>query len=103
MNAIIEIGYCGHPAFPYACIQLEKATKLIPSYFQEKYHPYIYGTLGNKKTQLVCLYFVYRPKKNAYRTDIMDNDKKAYALAPTYGDGSTDFHHHMISVVLFSF
>ena len=24
-----EIGYCGHPKFPYAHIQLEQATKLI--------------------------------------------------------------------------
>ena len=30
-----EIGYCSHPTFPYAHIQLEKATKLILSYFQE--------------------------------------------------------------------
>ena len=28
-----EIGYCGHPAFPYAHIQLDQATKLILSHF----------------------------------------------------------------------
>ena len=30
-----EIGYCGHPAFPYAHIQLEQATNLIILIFQE--------------------------------------------------------------------
>ena len=40
--------------------------------------------------------------KNAYRTDLTNNDQKAYEFAPTYGDGSTDFHRHMISVVVFS-
>ena len=30
-----EIGYCGHPYLPYSHIQLEQATKLIPSHFQE--------------------------------------------------------------------
>ena len=28
-----EIGYCGHHIFPYAHIQLEQATNLIPSHF----------------------------------------------------------------------
>ena len=36
-----EIGYCGHPDFPYAHIQLEQATKWILSHFQEEDHPYI--------------------------------------------------------------
>ena len=52
-----EIGYCGHPAFPYANIQLEKSTKLILSHFQKEDHPFIYDTLNNKNTPLVCLYF----------------------------------------------
>ena len=30
-----EIGYCGHPKFSYTHIQLEKATNLILSDFQE--------------------------------------------------------------------
>ena len=30
-----KIGYCVHTDFPYARIQIEQATKLIPSYFQE--------------------------------------------------------------------
>ena len=60
-----EIGYCGHPDFPYAYIQLEQVIKLILSHFQQEDHPFIYDTLVNKKTKLVCLYLVYRPKKNA--------------------------------------
>ena len=35
--------------------------------------------------------------------DIMNDDKKAYVFAPTYGYGSTAFHRHIISVVLFSY
>ena len=53
-----EIGYCAHPTFPYAHIQLKQATKLILPHFQEEYHPLIHDTLNNKNTQLVCLYFV---------------------------------------------
>ena len=30
-----EIGYCGHPNFPYANIQFKKFTNLIFSHFQE--------------------------------------------------------------------
>ena len=33
----------------------------------------------------------------------MNDDKKAYAFAPKYGDGSTAFHCHMISVFLFNY
>ena len=55
----------------------------------------------NKKTQLVSLYFVYRPKKNAPITDITNDDEKVYTFAPTYGDESTGYHCHMISVVVF--
>ena len=95
------IGYCGHPAFPYAHIQLEKSTKLIPSHFQEEYHTFIHNTLNNKKTQLVCLYYFYKPRKNASRTDITKYDQKDDAFAPKYGDGSTYFHLHMIAVVVF--
>ena len=50
----LEIGYCGHPALFYAHIQLEQATKLILSHFQEEKRPLIYYTLNNKNTQLVC-------------------------------------------------
>ena len=32
--------------------------------------------------------------------DITDDDQKSYAFAPTYGDESTAFHLHMISVVV---
>ena len=48
-------------------------------------------------------YFVYIPKKNAYRTDLTNDDQKAYVFAPTYGDGSTAFRRHMISVFVFSY
>ena len=40
-----EIGYCGHPVFPYAHIQLEQATKLILLHFQEEDHSFIHVIL----------------------------------------------------------
>ena len=52
-----EIGYCGHPNFPYENIQFKKATTLILSHFQEEDHPFIRDTLKNKKTQLVSNLF----------------------------------------------
>ena len=102
MITFFEIGYCGHPEFLYAHIQLEKSTKLLLSNFQEEDHPLIYDTLNNKKTQLVCLYIFYRPNKNASITDITNDYLTYYRFAPTYGYRSTDFHCHMISVVVFS-
>ena len=59
-----EIGYCGHPKFPYAHTQLKQATNLIMSYFQEEDHSLNHNTLKNRKTNLVSLYFDYRHKKN---------------------------------------
>ena len=50
---------------------------------------------------MVCLYIFHRPKKNGPITDITNDDQKYYAFEPAYGEGSTDFHHHMISVVVF--
>ena len=91
----------GHPNFPYANILFKQATNSILSLFQEEYHPFIHDTL-KKKTQLVYLYFVYRPKKNTPRTDITNDDEKAYIFAPAYGDESTGYHCHMISDVVFS-
>ena len=91
-----EIRYCGHPAFPYAHIQLEQATKLILSHFQEEYHLFVYDNLNNKDTQLVCLYFVYRPKKNVSITDLTNDDQKYFVFAPIYGDESNAFHSHML-------
>ena len=101
MITVFEIGYCGHLKCPYAYIQLKLATRLIILHLKEEYHPFIYDTISNKKKQLDCLYFVYRPKKNAYRTDLTNDDQKAYAFVPTHGDGYTSFHRHMISVVVF--
>ena len=98
-----EIGYCGHPTLPYALIKLGKAPKLIISHSQDKYHPLIYDTFKNKKTQLVSSYFVYRPKKNASRTDPTNDYQKSYTFASTYRDGSTAFQCHMIYVVVFSY
>ena len=54
-----------------------------------------------KKTQLVSFYFFHRNKKYASITDIINDDQNAYAFAPSYGDGSTAFHRHMISVDVF--
>ena len=48
-------------------------------------------------------YFFYIRKKNASRTDITNVYQKYFAFAPTYGDESTAFHRHMISVVVFSY
>ena len=50
---------------------------------------------------MVTLYFPYRPKKNAPRTYITNDYEKAYTFAPTYGDESTGYNRHMISVVVF--
>ena len=50
----------------------------------------------------MLIYYVYRPKKNASRTDITDDDQKAYVFASTNEDMFTDFQCHMISVVVFS-
>ena len=80
-----EIGYCGHPNFPYTNIQLKQAIGLILSHFQEDYHSFINDTF-RKKTQLVSLYYFYKPKKNTSRTDITDYYEKAYNYGPTYGD-----------------
>ena len=51
--------------------------------------------------KIFLIIFVYRPKKNAHRTDTTNDDKKAYTFAQTYGDESTGYHSHMISVVVF--
>ena len=61
----------------------------------------INDTLRNKKTQLVSLYYVYKPKKNVSRMDITNYDEKAYKYVPTYVDESTGHHLHMISGVVF--
>ena len=50
---------------------------------------------------MVSLYFVYKPKKNAPRTDITNDDQDAYKYGQTYGDEPTSYHHNMISIVVF--
>ena len=99
--SFLEIGYFGHPNFPYTNIQLEQASDLIPSHFQKEYHSFIHDTLKNKKTQLVYLYCVYKPKKNASIRDITDYDEMAYKYVPTCVDESTGYHCRIISVVVF--
>ena len=97
---IFSIEYCCHPTFPYAHIQLDQANKLLILHDQEQDHAFIYDTLNNEITQLVFLYFVYRLKEKSSRTDITNDDQKAFAFAPTYGYGSTALHHPMISGVV---
>ena len=50
---------------------------------------------------MASLYFIYRPKKNASRSDKTNDIQITYEFAPTYGDKSTAFHYHMIPVVVF--
>ena len=55
----------------------------------------------HSKLKRHIFYIFYRPNKNASRTVITDNDEKEYTFVPIYGDESTAFHCHMISVVVF--
>ena len=96
-----ELGYCGHPQYPYSNIFLDQASDLILSHFQEEDHPLISDALRNKKIHLVLLYYVYKPKTNTSRTKNTDDDEKAYKFGPLYGGESTVFHRRMISVVVF--
>ena len=52
---------------------------------------------------MVLLYYVYKPKTNAYRTKNTNVDEQAYKFGPLYGGEYTGFHCHMISVVVFSY
>ena len=54
-----------------------------------------------KKTKLVYLYYFHKPKKNVSRTEMKNYDEKVYKYVPKYGDESTGYHRHMISVVVF--
>ena len=49
-------------------------------------HSFVIHSKKTKKTQLVYLYDVYKPNKNASRTDIANYDEIAYKFVPTYGD-----------------
>ena len=49
------------------------------------------------------LYYVYKPKTNASRTNNTNQDENAFKYGPLYGGESTSFHRHMISVVVFSY
>ena len=95
-----EMVYCGHPNSPYANIKLEQTTKLILSHFRENT---IYSFMIQSKTKRHNWFpFFYRPKKNASRTDIANNDQNTYAFAPTYGYESTAFTVILYQLLHFS-
>ena len=52
-----ELGYCGHPQYPYSNIFINQASDLILSHFQEEYHPFISDALIDQNIQLVSLYY----------------------------------------------
>ena len=95
-----EMGYCGPPNFSYTNIQLKQASDFLPSHFQKEDNSFINNKLKNKRTQLVYLYYVYKPNKNASITDITNSDEMAYKYVLTYGYESTIYHRHIISVVV---
>ena len=97
------LGYCGHPKYPHSKIFLDRSSDLILSHFKEEDHSYIKDALSNKKIQLVLLYYVYKPNTNASRTKYTNNYEQAYKFCPLFGDESTGFHLHLISVVVFSY
>ena len=98
-----ELGYCGHPNYTHTIFFLNQASDLILSHFKEEDHSFIKYTLRNKKIQLVLLYYVYKPQTNASRTKNRNDDEQAYKFCPLYGGESTNFHLHMISVVVLSY
>ena len=56
--SFFEIAHCGHPAIPYAHIQLEQARKLLILDLHEEYRPLIYDTLRKKKHNwFACILF----------------------------------------------
>ena len=50
---VFELGYCGHPHYPYSKIFLNQAIELILSHFKEEDHFLITDALRNEKIQLV--------------------------------------------------
>ena len=44
-----ELGYCGHPHYPYSKIFLDQASDLILLYFKEEDHPFISDALRDEK------------------------------------------------------
>ena len=75
-----EIGYCGHPALPYAHIQLEQSSKLIISHLRKMtIHSFMISSATKIHNWFAYIYF-YRPNKNAYITDLTNNDKKLMHL-----------------------
>ena len=97
-----ELVYCGHPQYPYSKIFLDQASDLKLSHFKEEDHSFIIDALRNEKTQLVSLYYLYKPKTNTSITKNTNDDENAYKFCPLNGNESTGFNRHMISVVVFS-
>ena len=77
-----ELGYCGHPQFPYSKVFLDQASDLKPSHFQDEDHPFISEALRDENIQLVLLYYVYKPKTDASRTKNTNEDVNAYKYGP---------------------
>ena len=98
-----ELGYCGHPKYPYSKFFLGEASDLLISHFKEEDHSFIKDALINKKIQLFLLYYVYRPNTNASRKKNTNDDEQYYKFCPLYGGESTGFHRNMIPVVVFSY
>ena len=53
-----ELGYCGHPQFPYSKIFIDQESDLILSHFQEEDNSLISEALRDENIQLVSLYYV---------------------------------------------
>ena len=99
--SFFEIAYCGHTPSSYARTQMEQALELLECHFRPDDHECISDILCQRKTQMVCMYFVYRAKKNEEISSITSLDQKAYEMEPTYGKSGM-WRRHMISVVVFS-
>ena len=54
MYNCFELGYCGHPQYPWSNIFLDQASDLILSYFKEEDHLFISDALRDENIQLFC-------------------------------------------------
>ena len=84
MYNFFELGYFGHPQYPYSKIFLDQASDLILSHFQEEDHPFISDALRDENIQLFLLYYVYKPKTKTSRTKNTNEDENAYKYGPLY-------------------
>ena len=51
-----ELGYCGHPQYPYSNIFIDQVSDLILLHFKEEHHSFISEALRDESIQLVLLY-----------------------------------------------